>query len=123
MVDVVDVVLDGSGIPEKFLGVTLFALVPNTTEFMNAISFAINGNIALRLVLCRISLFTAETYHFVLLNPQYGDWISLCTASLSHPSACDARLHGYLFDRKRFNGSQRIHVRESLISVLFILKG
>ncbi|CAD6585351.1 MAG: hypothetical protein CYPHOPRED_003058, partial [Cyphobasidiales sp. Tagirdzhanova-0007] len=47
LVDVVDVVLDGSGIPEKFLGVTLFALVPNTTEFMNAISFAMNGNIAL----------------------------------------------------------------------------
>ena len=42
-----DVVLEGSGIDEKFLGVTLFALVPNTTEFMNAISFALNGNIAL----------------------------------------------------------------------------
>lgn len=48
LVSVVDVVLDGSGIPEKLLGVTLFALVPNTTEFMNAISFAMNGNIALR---------------------------------------------------------------------------
>ncbi|KAF9013380.1 hypothetical protein BDQ17DRAFT_1419537 [Cyathus striatus] len=47
LVDVVDVVLKGSGIDEKFLGVTLFALVPNTTEFMNAISFALNGNIAL----------------------------------------------------------------------------
>ncbi|GAA5929848.1 hypothetical protein JCM3775_006570 [Rhodotorula graminis] len=47
LVDVVDVVLEGSGIPEKLLGVTLFALVPNTTEFMNAISFALNGNIAL----------------------------------------------------------------------------
>ncbi|OBZ68774.1 Low affinity vacuolar monovalent cation/H(+) antiporter [Grifola frondosa] len=47
LVDVVDVVLEGSGIDEKFLGVTLFALVPNTTEFMNAISFALNGNIAL----------------------------------------------------------------------------
>lgn len=44
----VDVVLKGSPIDEKFLGITLFALVPNTTEFMNAISFAINGNIALR---------------------------------------------------------------------------
>lgn len=42
--------LEGSGIDEKFLGVTLFALVPNTTEFMNAISFAMNGNIALRFV-------------------------------------------------------------------------
>lgn len=48
LVQVVDVVLEGSGIDEKFLGVTLFALVPNTTEFMNAISFALNGNIALR---------------------------------------------------------------------------
>ncbi|KAF8270796.1 hypothetical protein EI94DRAFT_1721930 [Lactarius quietus] len=47
LVDVVDVVLNGSGIDEKFLGVTLFALVPNTTEFMNAVSFAMNGNIAL----------------------------------------------------------------------------
>jgi len=50
LVDVVDVVLEGSGIDEKFLGVTLFALVPNTTEFMNAMSFAINGNINLRCV-------------------------------------------------------------------------
>lgn len=48
LVDVVDVILEGSGIDEKFLGVTLFALVPNTTEFMNAISFAMNGNISLR---------------------------------------------------------------------------
>ncbi|KAG8908448.1 hypothetical protein FRB99_006653 [Tulasnella sp. 403] len=47
LIDVVDVVLQGSGIDEKFLGVTLFALVPNVTEFMNAISFALNGNIAL----------------------------------------------------------------------------
>jgi Ca2+/Na+ antiporter len=50
LIDVVDVVLDGSGIDEKFLGITLFALVPNTTEFMNAISFALHGNIALRWV-------------------------------------------------------------------------
>ena len=48
LVGVVDVVLTGSGIDEKFLGITLFALVPNTTEFMNAISFALHGNIALR---------------------------------------------------------------------------
>lgn len=47
LVDMVDVVLKGSGIEEKFLGITLFALVPNTTEFMNAISFALNGNISL----------------------------------------------------------------------------
>jgi len=48
LVDTVDVVLQGgTSIDEKFLGITLFALVPNTTEFLNAISFAMNGNIAL----------------------------------------------------------------------------
>ena len=54
LVDVVDVVLNGSGIDEKFLGVTLFALVPNTTEFMNAMSFSMNGNIALGYVLTSV---------------------------------------------------------------------
>ncbi|KAK9464810.1 Sodium/calcium exchanger protein-domain-containing protein [Lipomyces arxii] len=47
LVDTVDTVLDSVHIDEKFLGITLFALVPNTTEFLNAISFAMNGNIAL----------------------------------------------------------------------------
>ncbi|KKA22065.1 Calcium permease family membrane transporter [Rasamsonia emersonii CBS 393.64] len=47
LVNTVDVVLDNVDIDEKFLGITLFALVPNTTEFLNAISFAMNGNIAL----------------------------------------------------------------------------
>ncbi|KAK3321330.1 Sodium/calcium exchanger protein-domain-containing protein [Cercophora scortea] len=47
LVDTVDVVLESIEIDEKFLGITLFALVPNTTEFLNAISFAMNGNIAL----------------------------------------------------------------------------
>ncbi|KAK2624281.1 hypothetical protein QTJ16_006231 [Diplocarpon rosae] len=47
LVNTVDVVLTSVNIDEKFLGITLFALVPNTTEFLNAISFAMNGNIAL----------------------------------------------------------------------------
>ena len=47
LVDTVDVVLESVDIDQKFLGITLFALVPNTTEFLNAISFAMNGNIAL----------------------------------------------------------------------------
>lgn len=47
LVGTVDVVLKNVSIDEKFIGITLFALVPNTTEFLNAISFAMNGNIAL----------------------------------------------------------------------------
>lgn len=34
LVDTVDVVLSSIDIDEKFLGMTLFALVPNTTEFL-----------------------------------------------------------------------------------------
>ena len=47
LVGTVDVVLESADVDQKFLGITLFALVPNTTEFLNAISFAMNGNIAL----------------------------------------------------------------------------
>ncbi|KAI7876280.1 hypothetical protein K492DRAFT_210460 [Lichtheimia hyalospora FSU 10163] len=47
LVDTVDGVMDNLAVDEKFLGLTLFALVPNITEFMNAISFALYGNIVL----------------------------------------------------------------------------
>lgn len=47
LVDNVDSVLSSYPIDPKFLGLTVFALVPNTTEFLNAISFAISGNVAL----------------------------------------------------------------------------
>ncbi|CAO3624516.1 unnamed protein product [Cunninghamella echinulata] len=47
LVDTVDLVMANLAVDEKFLGLTLFALVPNITEFMNAISFALYGNIVL----------------------------------------------------------------------------
>lgn len=47
LVDCVDVVLVNYKIDPKFLGLTVFALVPNTTEFVNAFSFAMHGNVAL----------------------------------------------------------------------------
>ncbi|KAI5961831.1 uncharacterized protein KGF55_003802 [Candida pseudojiufengensis] len=47
LVDNVDAILADFPIDPKFLGLTIFALVPNTTEFLNAISFAISGNVAL----------------------------------------------------------------------------
>ena len=48
LVDTVDAVLGAGSIDEKFLGFTLFALVPSAIEFLNAISFALQQNIALR---------------------------------------------------------------------------
>lgn len=48
LVDCVDNVLKTfPSLSPKFLGLTVFALIPNTTEFLNAISFAMNGNVAL----------------------------------------------------------------------------
>ncbi|KAF4461871.1 Calcium permease [Fusarium albosuccineum] len=43
----VDSILKEFHVDEKFVGLTIFALVPNTTEIWNAILFATNGNIAL----------------------------------------------------------------------------
>ncbi|KAJ1672640.1 hypothetical protein EV182_006789, partial [Spiromyces aspiralis] len=47
LVHTVDVVINDLGIPEKLIGLTLFAIVPNATEFLNAIAFATRNNIAL----------------------------------------------------------------------------
>ncbi|EDO15310.1 hypothetical protein Kpol_1038p17 [Vanderwaltozyma polyspora DSM 70294] len=48
LVSCVDSILeDFPSLNPKFLGLTIFALVPNTTEFLNAISFAMHGNVAL----------------------------------------------------------------------------
>lgn len=48
LVDTVDLIMTDIALDEKFLGLTLFALVPNITEFTNAIGFSIHGNIVLR---------------------------------------------------------------------------
>ena len=91
LVDVVDVVLNGSGIDEKFLGITLFALVPNTTEFMNAMSFAMNGNIALGYV-C-VGFFSVEIFGD-LSDAQYGNRFCVCPSSVPFTDPRDGGLFG-----------------------------
>ena len=44
LVNTVDVVLESVDIDEKFLGITLFALVPNTTEFLVCHNIVLNSN-------------------------------------------------------------------------------
>ncbi|PIA17629.1 hypothetical protein COEREDRAFT_91701 [Coemansia reversa NRRL 1564] len=63
LVDTVDVVIQGLGIKEKYIGLTLFALVPNVTEFLNAIAFAMQNNIALS-----IEISNAYTVQVALLQ-------------------------------------------------------
>jgi Ca2+:H+ antiporter len=49
LVDSVDEVIASLRLDPKFLGLTVFAIVPSFTEFMNAIMFASYGNVALSL--------------------------------------------------------------------------
>jgi Ca2+:H+ antiporter len=51
LVNTVDVVLSSVAIDEKFLGITLFALVPNTTEFLVS---SVEDKVVCLLILCRM---------------------------------------------------------------------
>ncbi|KAL9061421.1 MAG: hypothetical protein Q9206_000548 [Seirophora lacunosa] len=78
LVSTVDVVLESVEINEKFLGITLFALVPNTTEFLNAISFAMNGNIALSMEIgsaYALQVFLLQIPALVLFSAIHGQYI------------------------------------------------
>lgn len=78
LVNTVDVVLESSDIDEKFLGITLFALVPNTTEFLNGISFAMNGNIALSMEIgsaYALQVCLLQIPALVLFSATYGRFI------------------------------------------------
>ncbi|CAK3825209.1 Low affinity vacuolar monovalent cation H(+) antiporter [Lecanosticta acicola] len=78
LVDTVDVVLSSVDIPEKFLGITLFSLVPNTTEFLNAISFAMNGNVALSMEIgssYALQVILLQTPCLVLFSAFYLNWL------------------------------------------------
>jgi Ca2+:H+ antiporter len=78
LVETVDVVLTSVDIDEKFLGITLFALVPNTTEFLNAISFAMNGNIALSMEIgsaYALQVCLLQIPALVLFSAVHGNYI------------------------------------------------
>ncbi|KAL9480869.1 hypothetical protein ACSS6W_005655 [Trichoderma asperelloides] len=107
LVDTVDVVLESFAIDQKFLGLTLFALVPNTTEFLvstkriiptqspepNAISFAMNGNIALSmeigsayaLQVCLLQIPCLVLFSAVFPNIPVGGDAAMYTFSLLFP--------------------------------------
>jgi len=78
LVDTVDSVLEHVDIDEKFLGITLFALVPNTTEFLNAISFAMNGNIALSMEIgsaYALQVMLLQVPALVLFSAVHSSWL------------------------------------------------
>lgn len=94
LVDCVDSVLKEFPINPKFLGITIFALVPNTTEFLNAISFATHGNVALSLEIgsayalqvCLIQIPSLVLYSIFNSNLKYGDKIRDSMFTLIFPN-------------------------------------
>ena len=80
LVNTVDVVLESVDIDEKFLGITLFALVPNTTEFLVCSSHVRKkANLVANHSCSECHLFRHEWQHRAF----HGDWFSLCSPSLS----------------------------------------
>ncbi len=81
LVDSVDFVLDGFSIDQKFLGITLFALVPNTTEFLVCSAPCPNSlchSMKSRLIPVERHLVCHEWQHCAI----YGDWLGLCAAGV-----------------------------------------
>lgn len=79
LVNTVDVVLESVEIDEKFLGITLFALVPNTTEFLVSFdAILLLSSHHLMCVLERHLLRHEREYCAV-----YGDRFRICFAGLS----------------------------------------
>ena len=86
LVNTVDVVLESVDIDEKFLGITLFALVPNTTEFL------------VKHILRRGTMLETDFWvkpaecHIVCNEREHsslnGDWLSLCAAGLLAANSC-----------------------------------
>lgn len=47
MTEKIPEVIDSLGLSERFVGLVFYTLIPNAAEYMNAIKFALNGNIGL----------------------------------------------------------------------------
>lgn len=78
LVDTVDVVLESVDIDEKFLGITLFALVPNTTEFLvcspNCLCYIGTNRVA-----CLECHFVCDEWKHCAFH---GDRFRICASSL-----------------------------------------
>ena len=78
LVNTVDVVLESVDIDEKFLGITLFALVPNTTEFLVLSSCTRKRAECVADTLIECNIFRHERQHRAFNGDRFG----LCAPSL-----------------------------------------
>lgn len=97
LVNTVDVVLESVDIDEKFLGITLFALVPNTTEFLVCSSYAQKEAIFVTNISCAERHLFRHEWQYRAFN---GDRFGLRSPSLPSPASrpcpfqrCSRSLH------------------------------
>lgn len=93
LVNTVDVVLESVDVDEKFLGITLFALVPNTTEFLvswflisiiaHCLSLAVQCHDLIHDFCCLERYIIRRKRKYSFIN---GNWLGLCFASLFAPN-------------------------------------
>jgi Ca2+:H+ antiporter len=95
LVDTVDVVLENFAIDQKFLGITLFALVPNTTEFLVRYPLSFLHFLTLTLSTAERDLFCHERQHCFV----DGDRLSICSASLLASNSCAGSVLGIVSRR------------------------
>lgn len=84
LVNTVDVVLENVDVEEKFLGMTLFALVPNTTEFLVSILHKVYLGDQYQLSPLECHFFRYEREYC----SQYGDWFGIRTPSVPVTDSC-----------------------------------
>lgn len=77
LVNTVDVVLESVDVDEKFLGITLFALVPNTTEFLVS-ALPSSGVCIADVTSIECYILRYERQHCVV----DGDWVSIRSAGV-----------------------------------------
>lgn len=99
LVDTVDVVLENVDIDEKFLGITLFALVPNTTEFLVCLS-SIRPLLRLRLkananTLAERYLFRNERQHRIVHGDRFGVRVTGLPVASTGPRLFQCSLHSH----------------------------
>ena len=117
LVNTVDVVLESVDIDEKFLGITLFALVPNTTEFLV-------GGVPLLTCAYELTCFSIEC-DFVCHEWEYcavdGNWIRLCLAGLSFADSGSHLLQCGAFAIPRSGQSGRSYFQVCVLFFFFFL--
>ncbi|KAF4988120.1 hypothetical protein FGRMN_9950 [Fusarium graminum] len=122
LIDAVDIILQEFCIQERFLGLTIFALIPNATEIWNAILFAVNGNIALSveigsayaLQVCLLQIpalvfFSAVLYPrkpeeghvFSMVLPQWDMFVVIFSVFLHGYMQNEGRMFGFLLSNGR----------------------